>query len=264
MVLKHLMTNRQNLSTKLTKLENPEDTWVRTKAPETVQGMFTEISPTYDALNHILSLNIDRRWRKVVARQVISPGVALVLDVCGGTGDLSLALDREARARHLKPLIVCSDFTPAMTAIARQKFESIETRDNLVPLVADTTALPFPDDYFDAVTVAFGIRNVVDPHLGLQEMARVCKPGGKIVVLEFSKTRNAAINWGFGFYFEQVLPLIGRLVTGTRAYSYLSKSVQSFPEGAAFCNMMSEATGAPATAQRLSFGIATVYSSHKG
>lgn len=245
------------------KASNPEDAWVKSKSPEIVQGMFTDIAGTYDFLNHLLSANIDKRWRKTLAKRTIKAGTARVLDVCGGTGDLSLALAREAGSEKLKPQIICSDFTPAMTRIAGKKFQNQGNDGALVPLVADTTSLPFTDNTFDLVTVAFGIRNVVDPLAGLKEMARVCRPGGEIAVLEFSKTRNAFINWAFSFYFAYILPFIGRVVTGTRAYSYLSKSVETFPEGQEFCAMMSEATGSPTEAKKLSFGIATLYISAK-
>lgn len=225
--------------------------------------MFTDISPTYDLLNHLLSLNIDKRWRRALARQTVSPSVGHILDVCGGTGDLALALAEEAHSQNIEPQIICSDFTPAMTAIADQKFASSKLGGKLRPMVADTTALPFPPESFDLVVVGFGIRNVVDPVAGLMEMSRVCRRGGTVAVLEFSRTRNPLINGCFNFYFSRILPFIGRIVTGTRAYSYLSKSVASFPEGANFCNMMSHATGAPTLATKLSFGIATLYISQK-
>ncbi len=241
------------------------DEWVASKSPEVVQEMFTSISPTYDLLNHLLSAGIDKRWRSTLAAKTIGADTRTILDVCGGTGDLSVSLASRAQELNLRPLIVCSDFTTAMTKIARLKFlkGSIKSLISPAPLVADTTALPFADDSFDLVTVAFGIRNVVDPMLGLREMARVCKPGGQVAVLEFSKTRHASINKAFSLYFSRILPTIGRVVTGTRAYSYLSKSVAQFPEGAEFQVMLASATGTEATAQKLSFGIATIYISRK-
>lgn len=243
----------------------PEDEWIASKSPDTVRGMFTSISPTYDALNHILSLNIDKRWRRYTAQTTLisRPGIRRILDVCGGTGDLALALQAEAARLGLCPTIISSDFTPAMTAIAKPKFQKAGSTQSILPLVADTTCLPFTDNSFDLVTVAFGIRNVVDTLGGLREMARVCSPGGQVAVLEFSKTRSPLINSGFQLYFTHILPTIGRLVTKTRAYSYLSKSVEAFPEGQQFCNMMSQATGSPTTATPLSYGIATLYLSQK-
>lgn len=242
--------------------DKPEDTWVDTKSPDTVREMFTSISPTYDALNHILSLNTDKRWRRALARETLAPDTRRILDVCGGTGDLSQTLAQSAAKLGAAPTIICSDFTPAMVAIARDKFQATGGTSPL-PLVADTTCLPFADAQFDLVTVAFGIRNVVDPAAGLAEMARVLRPGGAVAVLEFSRTRSWLINGGFNIYFRHILPAIGRIVTKSRAYHYLSKSVEKFPEGEEFCRMVSAATGSPTTAKRLSFGIATLYISRK-
>jgi len=243
--------------------EKPEDQLVKTKSPEVVRGMFAAISPTYDLLNHAFSLNIDKQWRKRLAGTTIKQSQPRqILDVCGGTGDLALALRQEALRQGLNPNIICSDFTPQMMELARKKFVPFNQAAPM-PLVADTTRLPFHNDHFDLVTVAFGIRNVVDPLVGLQEMARVCRPGGTVAVLEFSRTRNVLIDGGFDLYFSHILPAIGKLVTGTRAYSYLSKSVDQFPEGAAFCSLMSTATGSETVARRLSFGIATLYTSIK-
>ncbi len=245
--------------------EKPEDAWVASKSREVVQEMFTAISPTYDFLNHALSFNIDKRWRRTVARRTIASNVHSILDVCGGTGDLSLALAAEANVQNLNPHIICSDFTPAMTELAHRKFACAASKQAqaTAALVADTTSLPFEDDSFDLVTVAFGIRNVVDPMAGLREMVRVCRPGGQVAVLEFSKTRNPLIDKAFGVYFSHILPGIGRAVTGSRAYSYLSKSVASFPEGQEFCAMLTSATGTEVSVQKLSFGIATLYLSKK-
>lgn len=244
--------------------DKPEDQWVKSKSPNIVRGMFASISPTYDALNHALSLNIDKRWRNTLSKTAIDAiRPQMILDVCGGTGDLSISLQSAAARAGYSPLIFCSDFTPEMLQIAQKKFAALHAETTPLPVAADTTRLPFADNQFDLVTVSFGIRNVVDPLAGLKEMARVCRPGGMIAVLEFSKTRNKAIDLGFATYFRHILPFIGRTVTGSRAYSYLSKSVEQFPEGREFCDMMMKATGAPATARRLSFGIATLYTSIK-
>jgi demethylmenaquinone methyltransferase/2-methoxy-6-polyprenyl-1,4-benzoquinol methylase len=249
--------------------ENPEDSLVQSKSPEKVQRMFNDISGTYDLLNHALSLNIDKRWRTFLARQVVQPATSRILDVCGGTGDLALALREEAQRQGANPVVICSDFTEGMMRIGQTKFQALKPlRASAalappLPLIADTTRLPFADSQFDGVTVAFGIRNVANPQLGLQEMARVCRPGGVVAVLEFSETRHPVINSGFRLYFRRVLPLIGRIVTGTRAYSYLSKSVEKFPEGEAFAAMLTHATGSPTQMHRLSLGIATLYLSWK-
>lgn len=246
----------------------PEDHLVSTKSPEKVQQMFGEISGTYDFLNHLLSLNIDKRWRRRVARAVVTADADWILDVCGGTGDLALTLRERATTIGLTPRIICADFTPGMMKIGQQKFRAAAKQKTHAPpaptpLIADTTCLPFGENQFDAVTVAFGIRNVVDAQAGLDEMARVCRPGGVLAVLEFSETRHPLINAGFRFYFRHVLPTIGRLVSGSRAYSYLQKSVEKFPEGEAFARMLTAATGSSTEIHRLSMGIATLYLSRK-
>lgn len=246
--------------------QSPEDNLVETKSPRMVQQMFGEISQTYDLLNHALSLNIDKRWRRVLARETIAQATNDVLDVCGGTGDLALELANRAEKLGAAPRIICSDFTPPMMQLGRQKFIQFCKAGHTViphPAVADTTCLPFHDNQFDVVSVAFGIRNVVNPAEGLAEMARVCRPGGVLAVLEFSETRHPFINWGFRIYFRRILPTIGRVVTGTRAYSYLSKSVQEFPEGEEFGAMLSATTHSPTRIVRLTMGIATLYLSRK-
>jgi len=240
-----------------------DDNLVSSKSPRRVQEMFGTISPTYDLLNHLFSLNIDKRWRNFTARQALDKNVSDILDVCGGTGDMALALAAHAARLQGNPRIISSDFTPGMIKIGSRKFARYNGTSAPVPLVADTTCLPFADNSFDVVTVAFGIRNVVNAQQGLNEMARVCRPGGTVAVLEFSETRHPLINWAFQLYFRRILPAAGRLVTGTGAYGYLSKSVAKFPEGEAFCKMLTAATSGETRARRLSFGIATLYISSK-
>jgi demethylmenaquinone methyltransferase/2-methoxy-6-polyprenyl-1,4-benzoquinol methylase len=235
-----------------------EDTLARTKAPRDIRGMFHEISPTYDFLNHLLSLNTDRRWRRFVAEKTLTRETRAILDVCSGTGDLALAYSRRARRMGTEPLVVGSDFTPAMVGIARRKFCGVPAHAPHAS-VSDTLHLPFPDACFDLVSVAFGIRNVADTRSGLLEMRRVCRPGGRIAVLEFSQPRNAVLRWLYSAYFFTVLPWIGRLISGSRAYTYLPKSVAGFPDRAAFSALLTEVAGCAAEASPLSCGIATLY-----
>lgn len=239
----------------------PEDALVATKAPRDIRGMFHDISRTYDFLNHLLSLNTDRRWRRFVARRVVTPDVREVLDVCSGTGDLALAIADQAVRVGAAPRIVGSDFTPSMMAIARDKFGRASARSAVTPLpsVGDTMRLPFPDARFDLVTVAFGIRNVSDTAAGLGEMARVCRTGGRVAVLEFSQPRNALMRRAYNLYFFTVLPWVGRLISGSRAYTYLPKSVARFPDGDGFARMLGAAAGGPVETHPLTFGIATLY-----
>lgn len=230
-----------------------------TKAPSEVRRMFDEISPTYDLLNHAFSMNIDKRWRTFTAKQLISSNVNHVLDCCAGTGDLALAMAAQAKKMNVKPVIIAGDFTPSMMRIAKGKFAVGNNNAVPVPSVADTLNLPFQDSTFDVVTVAFGIRNVADLSRGLGEMVRVCRPGGRVAVLEFSQPRIPLLRAGFDFYFKTILPAIGSAVTGTRAYMYLSKSVAKFPDTAEFSELLGSISRGPVESHRLCFGIATLY-----
>src|SRR5881227_1221838 len=152
-----------------------------------IRRMFGEIAPRYDLLNHLLSLNIDRWWRWQTTRLVPPQGTAPILDVCTGTGDLALAYDRAAAGRVP---IVGSDFCLPMLLPARKKTLRRHAGDRIRYIEADTQRLPFPDDSFQLVTVAFGLRNVTDTDRGLAEMARVTRPGGRVAILEFSQPRS--------------------------------------------------------------------------
>lgn len=234
-----------------------EETLVSSKSPTEVRRMFHDIAPTYDFLNHLLSANIDRRWRRFTARQLIRPGVRMVLDVCSGTGDLALAFSRRAVETDQAVKIYSADFTARMTSRAKEKF--LEAGEQITPLVADTLNLPCADDQFDLVSVAFGIRNVCDLQRGLLEMTRVCRPGGTVAILEFSHPKARLLKSAYHLYFFQILPRIGRALTGTRAYSYLPKSVSKFPDTGEFSQLLAGIAGSPVKAHRLSFGIATLY-----
>ena len=188
-----------------------------------VRGMFTAIAPRYDFLNHLLSLNVDRRWRRAaVARlgwEARPDGV--YLDLCAGTLDLAAAL---AHARGFRGRVLGADFVVPMLARGKGK------ADRAVPVAADALALPFPDAAFDGALVGFGIRNLADLDAGIQEAARVLKPGARFVVLEFATPRFAPLRAAYLFYFRHVLPTIGRAVSKhTDAYTYLPESVLSFP-----------------------------------
>lgn len=236
---------------------SPEEQLVQNRTGAGVRQMFHDIAPTYDRLNHLLSCNIDKRWRARVAQLVVSAETKRILDVCAGTGDLAIAFANRAASVGTKPRIIAADFTPAMMRIGASKFQ--QEKQPIVPLVADTLHLPFPDNSFDLVSVAFGIRNVSDYRAGLQEMARVCRPGGTIAVLEFSRPETHVLRHLYTFYFFKILPWIGRTITGTRAYTYLPNSVAAFPDRAEFAaTLRNIATGA-VVCQPLTFGIATLY-----
>lgn len=222
--------------------------------------MFDAISPTYDRLNHLLSLNIDKRWRRRAARKLITSETGSVLDVCSGTGDFALAFLQQARAIGTAPSLISTDFTPSMTARAKEKL-SAQSADGQQPVtaVADTMNLPFPSSKFDLVTAAFGIRNVVALEDGIREMVRVCRSGGRIGILEFSHPKNPLFRGVYNFYFFRVLPWIGRIISRTRAYLYLPKSVARFPDTDEFAGLLGRIAGGKVTACRFTFGIATLY-----
>ena len=222
--------------------------------PREVRDMFARIAPGYDRANHLLSLGIDRAWRRAAVRCVDAVPGAEVLDVCAGTGDLSFALAR-AGAR-----VTGSDFCFEMVDHAVRK---VRGAGGAAPrfLTADALALPFGGDRFDAATVAFGIRNVADPVAGLAEMRRVVRPGGKVVVLEFTTPRLPLVAGAYGFYFHRILPRLGRWITGDRggAYSYLPASVERFAEREEFLALMRAAGLADTTYRALTLGIAALY-----
>lgn len=219
-----------------------------------IQRMFAEVAPRYDRANRILSLGIDVLWRRrTVAVAGVTPGER-ALDVCAGTGDLSLAL-AGAGAR-----VVGADFCAPMLDLARGKAARCAGE---VPrfLCADALALPFPDASFDLATVAFGIRNVSDPEAGLRQMARVVRPGGRVVVLEFSRPRVPLLGGAYLFYFRRILPVLGRWISGTDngAYGYLPDSVMAFPERGAFLDLMTRAGLQRPAMTLLTGGIAAIY-----
>jgi demethylmenaquinone methyltransferase/2-methoxy-6-polyprenyl-1,4-benzoquinol methylase len=230
------------------------------KRARAIRSMFDAISPTYDFLNHLLSANIDRLWRRRLARHALSRRPQRILDVCTGTGDVLMELARQAHKCGCAPVCVGTDFSRRMLERAARK--KLGRRAGGPPLqlaAADTLHLPFRDATFDLVTVAFGIRNVEDLRAALIEMARVTRPHGQVAILEFSKPRLPVVRQLYSFYFTRVLPWLGRIVSGTKAYIYLPKSVLQFPEGQALLDEMAEAGWHELHAQRFTGGIATLY-----
>lgn len=218
-----------------------------------IQRMFAEVADGYDRANRVLSLGIDVLWRKRAARiAAVKPGER-VLDVCAGTGDLSLHLSR------LGARVVGADFCAPMLGHAERKAAGKPLRPRFV--CGDAMQLPFSDDTFDLATVAFGIRNVEDPVAAMREMARVVRPGGRIVVLEFCRPRVPVLGSAYLFYFRRVLPRLGRWVSGSDngAYQYLPDSVMKFPERSLFLELMARAGLVSPRFSVLSGGIAAVY-----
>ena len=225
-----------------------------------IRRMFGQIAPWYDFLNHLLSLNIDKRWRDRTAR-LVPPGPASagpVLDLCTGTGDLALTYDRAANGTLS---IVGADFAHEMLVRAAQKAERAGAAERVKFVECDAQALPFADDTFQLVTISFGLSNVTETDKGLREMARVTKPGGRVAVLEFSKPRNRVLGRLYLWYFRYLLPLIGQLIARNKesAYRYLPASVLQFPDYEALADRMRAAGLTDVKFEPLTFGIATLY-----
>jgi len=218
--------------------------------------MFAEISSRYDFLNHLLSLNLDRRWRRRTVEALRLREGARVLDVCTGTGDLALELARAVRGSGGS--VVGSDFTIEMLRCGEEKRRRAGI-ERLRLVAADSLALPFADGSFDAVTVAFGIRNVADLERAIGELLRVLKPGGQAAILEFSPPERGLLRSLFEVYFRRVLPGIGRLVSGSDAYSYLPASVGEFPSARGFAEKLAACGFEAVTFRKLTLGVAVLH-----
>ena len=275
------------------------------KSSTRVRQMFGEIAGRYDFLNRLLSLGIDRSWRRKTVKLVPPEGDAPILDVCTGTADLALAYWRASKG---KTPVVGTDFCQPMLAIAREKcrragavpslpspacgrgaggegvedpsqaaltltlsqrergpFTRFHAPHGITLLEADTLQLPFPDGTFQIVSVAFGLRNLSDIDAGLREMVRVCRPGGRVAVLEFSTPTAWPLGAIYGWYFQHLLPRIGQaLARNTQAaYNYLPQSVGRFPQGEALAERMRAAGLREVWFKRFTFGVATLYVGRK-
>jgi demethylmenaquinone methyltransferase/2-methoxy-6-polyprenyl-1,4-benzoquinol methylase len=228
------------------------------KSGRRVRQMFAEIARRYDLLNHLLSLGIDRSWRRRTVRLVPPEGSDPILDVCCGTGDLTLGYWRAGRGRSR---VIGADFCRPMLEIGARKAARAGAADEVAFVEADAQRLPFPDGSFQIVSVAFGLRNVSDTDAGLREMARVCRPGGRVAVLEFSMPRNKALKTMYGWYFGRVLPRVGQALARNRqaAYNYLPASVGQFPQHEALAERMRAAGLGEVSFHPFTFGIATLY-----
>jgi demethylmenaquinone methyltransferase/2-methoxy-6-polyprenyl-1,4-benzoquinol methylase len=227
---------------------------------EQVADMFNNISPTYDFLNHFLSLGIDIVWRKKAIGELKSIKPRLLLDVATGTGDFAF----EA-IKMLKPeKVIGVDISVGMLDVARKKIAERNLGSVFTVQTGDSEKLLFDDNHFDAITVAFGVRNYENLSKGLADMYRVLKPSGKIVILEFSKPKQFPVKQGYNFYFQHILPVFGKVFSkDSRAYTYLPESVAAFPDGEAFTKLMTE-IGFKATKHRsLTFGICSIYTGIK-
>jgi len=218
----------------------------------TIQAMFADIAPRYDLLNHLLSLNVDQRWRRRAVRLAQPAGP--VLDVCTGTGDLAAAF-AETTGRH----VVGVDFCEPMLRHGTDKKRCARVRF----VRGDALALPLPDDAFDVVSVAFGIRNVADLDRGLRELVRVARPGGRIAILEFTRPKTPGIGPLYEFYFGRILPFLGNLISRSRAYTYLNRSVLDWASEEELAARLAAAGCSEVRVHPLTFGIAAVHLGRK-
>lgn len=229
------------------------------KSGDRVRQMFAEIAPKYDLMNHVLSLNIDTHWRAKTLRLLNLKVGAPVLDACTGTGDLAIAM---ARSLGQETAIVGSDFCAEMLQIAREKqAKKLPGYTQVQFIEADTQELPFPENHFQAVTVAFGLRNVAVTEKGLSEMRRVCKTGGQVAVLEFSKPTVFGLRHLYNAYFKHVLPKVGQSLSKNKqsAYEYLPQSVQEFPSGEGLAKIMRAVGLTDIKMVPMTLGVVTLY-----
>lgn len=226
---------------------------------EEVAQMFNNISKRYDFLNHFLSLGIDKLWRRKAIKQLREIEPKKILDIATGTGDFAIA------ALKLNPdEVIGVDISQGMLDMGIQKMDKRGYENTIKMILGDSEKLPFEDNYFDALTVGFGVRNYENLEKGLSDMLRVLKPGGKAVILEFSKPKKFPIKQFFGFYSKRLIPFIGKIVSkDKRAYAYLPESVEAFPEGQAFKDIMAKTGYNKVDSILVSGGIATIYSGIK-
>ena len=226
---------------------------------ETVRSMFNDISGRYDFLNHFLSFGIDHWWRRKFVRVLSKKSPRLILDVATGTGDLAIAM------RTLSPeKITGIDIATQMLDIGRIKIEKKKLTGKIIFQVGDAESIPFPDESFDAVTVAFGVRNFENLEKGLMEMKRILKPGGTMQILEFSHPGSAPFKQIFRFYSKYIISYFGKIISrNTQAYSYLPESVAAFSSGKDFIQILGKIGMKNCSYISLTFGISTIYSGEK-
>lgn len=227
---------------------------------EKIQQMFGAIAPRYDFLNRLLSFGIDRRWRTKAVRLLKYREGSRILDVATGTGDVALEIALRTPA---SVKITGADFCKEMVDLGSVKVAASPYAARIDLKVAPCEDLPFANDTFDSITIAFGIRNVVDRKLGLAEMWRVLRPGGRMIILEFSTPRSQLFRQLYYFYFRRLLPVVGGLFSRYNAYKYLPDSVLEFPSQEEFSRMIADAGFRNIHLHELTFGIATIYVGEK-
>ncbi len=222
--------------------------------------MFNTISKEYDGINRIMTFGIDKKWRRKVIDIIAENNPRFILDIASGTGDLAIMAAQQTNATK----IIGADISEGMLKIGKEKIKKLHLSNRITMQIADAENLPFASNYFDAITIAFGVRNFENLAKGIQEIYRVLKPGGKFVVLETSVPTNPIIKQGYLFHSNYLLPFFGKLFSkDPKAYSYLSKSAKNFPYGISFNNILQkngfiEVQNLPQT-----LGVATIYIGNK-
>lgn len=223
---------------------------------KTVTGMFDDISPRYDFLNHLLSFHIDKIWRRKTSKLVAKHHPTAILDVATGTADLAIRMANDIP----EAAITGVDLSEKMLDIGRKKVSQKKLDQRITLVTADAAQLPFDDGSFDALTVAFGVRNFENLNAGLQDMVRVVKNGGIIAILEFSHPSSAFIRWPYRIYSKHILPSIGRIISRHQtAYTYLPSSIEAFPESDTFIQMLKTVGIVDIQSKAFLSGIATLY-----
>ncbi|NCT16748.1 MAG: bifunctional demethylmenaquinone methyltransferase/2-methoxy-6-polyprenyl-1,4-benzoquinol methylase UbiE [Flavobacteriaceae bacterium CG_4_8_14_3_um_filter_34_10] len=229
------------------------------KKKEQVEHMFDTISGNYDGLNRVISFGLDVRWRKKVVKAVTDTKAKSVLDIATGTGDLAISF-----SKYDIPLIVGLDISEGMLSVARKKVLNKDFENKIEFIQADSENLPFDDNSFDAITVAFGVRNFETLDKGLAEIYRVLRPSGIFVVLETSVPTKTPFKQGYRFYTKKMMPLIGKLFSKDKvAYNYLSESASVFPYGETFNNILRKIGFKEVKNQPQTFGVASIYTASK-
>ena len=226
-----------------------------------IQAMFNAVAPRYDFLNRILSFGYDRYWRKVAVNQFGNISNKTFLDVATGTADIAL----EIAKRHPSALqVIGMDFSQSMLKLGSNKINENNLEKEILLIPASAENIPLKDEIFDGAITAFGVRNFSDAQKGLLEMYRVLKPNGKIVILEFSFPQYRLLQWLYRLYFEKILPITGRIISGHKtAYSYLPVSVANFPQGEAFKEILENSGFKKVSFKTLTLGIVTLYTGIK-
>lgn len=226
---------------------------------EQVAQMFDTISGNYDGLNRVISFGIDVKWRKKVLKMVAAKNPSTILDIATGTGDLAILMS-ETKATEITGL----DISAGMLEVGRKKIAERKLDSRIKMVLGDSENMPFEDNHFDAITVAFGVRNFETLEKGLAEILRVLKPGGIFIILETSVPTKFPYKQGYGFYTKYILPLIGRMFSKDKsAYAYLSESASVFPHGEALNNILRKVGFIEVRNLPQTFGVATIYSASK-